>query len=73
MTKVLAKGMKNVIKDLIHPNQLGFIKGGFIGEGIRFLEDLIKYSDVINIPGLILLLDCEKAFYSVEWEIFFLY
>ena len=72
MTKVLAKRMKKVIKDLIHPNQSGFIKGRFIGEGIRFLEDLIKYTDVKNIPGLILLLDFEKAFDFVEWKFLFL-
>ena len=38
MTKVLAKRMEKVIKDLIHPNQSGFIKGRFIGESIRFLR-----------------------------------
>ena len=72
MTKVLAKRMEKVIKHLIHPNQSGFIKGRFIGKSIRFLDDLIKYTDIKNIPGMILLLDFEKAFDSVEWEFLFL-
>ena len=71
MTKILAKRMEKVISDLIHPNQSGFIKGRFIGEGIRFLDDLIKYSDIKNIPGLILLLHFETAFDSVEWDFLF--
>ena len=71
MTKVLAKRMEKVIRELVHPNQSGFIKGRFIGEGIRFLEDLIKHTDIKDIPGLILLLDFEKAFDSVEWEFLF--
>ena len=71
MTKVLAKRMEKVIRELVHPNQSGFIKGRFIGEGIRFLEDLIKHTDIKDIPDLILLLDFEKAFDSVEWEFLF--
>ena len=68
MTKVLAKRMEKVIPKLIHENQSGFVKGRFIGEGIRFIDDLIEYSDKYNKPGLILLLDFEKAFDTVEWK-----
>ena len=71
MTKVLAKRMEKVIHKIVHPNQSGFIKGRFIGEGIRYLEDLITYSDIKDLSGLILLLDFEKAFDSVEWPFLF--
>ena len=45
MTKSLARRLEKVIGTLIHPNQSGFIKDRFIGEGIRFIEDLIENSD----------------------------
>jgi hypothetical protein len=63
--------MEKVIGSLIHNNQSGFIKGRFIGEGIRFMDDLIEYMDKTNKPGLALQLDFEKAFDSVEWYFLF--
>ena len=67
MTKVLAMKLEKVIGSLIYPNQSGFIKGRFIGEGIRFVENLIKYLENTGETGLLLQLDFEKAFDSVEW------
>ena len=71
MTKALAKRLERVIDKLIHPNQSGFIKGRFIGEGIRFTEDLIEYADPYEKTGIILQLDFEKAFDSIEWPFLF--
>ena len=68
MTESLARRLKKVIGTLIHPNQSGFINSRFIGEGIRFIEDLIEYSDAYKKTGIILQLDFEKAFDSLEWN-----
>ena len=68
MTKTLAKRMEKVIGSLVHSNQSGFVKGCFIGEGVRFVNDLIEYMDNYNKCGLALQLDFEKAFDSVEWK-----
>ena len=67
MTKTLAKRLEKVVGHLVHPNQSGFVKGRFIGEGIRFVEDIIEYMDYKKEPGILLQLDFEKAFDSVEW------
>lgn len=40
----------------------------FIGENIRTIFDLITFTNNKNFPGLILLLDFEKAFDTVEWS-----
>ena len=72
MTKTLAKRLENVVSHLVHPNQSRFVKGRFIGEGIRFVEDIIEYMDYNKEPGILLQLDFEKAFDSVEWP-FLLY
>ena len=68
MTKSLVGRYVKIIEILIHPNQSGFIKCRFIGKGIRFLEDLIEYSDTYNKTGIILQLDFQKAFVSLEWN-----
>ena len=49
--------------------QTGFLKGRFIGENIRLIDATINYTSFKNIPGLLMLfLDFEKAFDTVEWS-----
>ena len=65
--KSIANRLKSVIPNLINNDQTGFIKGRFIGENIRLLESVICFAKENNIPGLILFLDFEKAFDTLEW------
>ena len=69
--KIAAKSIANRIQatlpKLINNDQTAFIKGRFIGENIRLIDSIIKYTANKNIPGLILLLDFEKAFDTLEW------
>ena len=44
------------------------MKGRFIGENIRLIDSLITYTASKNIPGLLLFLDFEKAFDTLEWS-----
>ena len=59
---------KQVLPNLIDNDQTGFLKGRFIGENIRLIDSIIKYTAAKNIPGLLLFLDFEKAFDTVEWS-----
>ena len=63
-TKAIASRIKTVIPKLISDDQTGFIKGRFIGENIRLIDSYIKYTAERNIPGLLLFLDFEKAFFG---------
>jgi len=69
--KIAAKSIANRLKvflpNLINNDQTGFIKGRFIGENIRLIDSVICYAKEKNIPGLLLFLDCEKAFDTIEW------
>ena len=47
---------------------MGFMNGRFIGECTRLICDIIEKCDENNIPGVLILLDFEKAFDSVEWN-----
>ena len=64
----IANRIKTVIPKLINNDQTGFLKGRFIGENIRLIDSIIKYASENNIPGLLLFLDFEKAFDSLEWS-----
>ena len=54
-------------QNLINYDQTGFLKGRFIGENIRLIDSIIQYATEKNIPGLLLFIDFEKAFDSLEW------
>ena len=64
----IANRMKKTLSILIHESQKGFMSGRFIGENIRLLYDIMMYTDINDIPGLLLLIDFEKAFDSISHE-----
>ena len=47
------------------------MKGRFIGENIRLIDGIIQYATQHNVPGLLLFIDFEKAFDSLEWPFIF--
>ena len=66
--KSIANRLKPFLSNLINYDQTGFIRGRFIGENIRLIESVIGYAKENNIPGLLLFLDFEKAFDTIEWS-----
>ena len=48
--------------------EVGFMKGRHIGECTRLVCDLIDRCEDEEMPGLLILLDFEKAFDSLEWS-----
>ena len=67
-SKTLADMMVEVMADLIHPNQLAYIKKRFIGEGIQLIEGIINYIKEKGISGYFFAVDFLKAFDQYEWE-----
>ena len=65
--KSITNCIKTVLPDLITNDQTGFIKGRFIGKNIRLIDSVISFAKERNIPGLLLFLDFEKAFDTIEW------
>ena len=68
MTKAIAWRIKKVLPDVIHQNQTGYVKDRFIGETIRSIYDIMDFTVTENIPGLMIFIDFQKAFDSVEWS-----
>ena len=67
-SKVIAERMKRLLPGLIHHEQSGYIPGRNISENIRSILDIMEFTKVKKLPGLLLFLDFEKAFDSLEWD-----
>ena len=65
--KAIAKRLEQVLPDLIHPDQTGFVKGRYIGENIRLIADVMEATTTQNLTGVLTSLDLRKAFDSLEW------
>ena len=65
-TKATANRIKKHLPKIIDSSQTGFIKGRYIGENIRLLEETIEALEHENSPGWLFFADFEKAFDSVS-------
>ena len=66
-SKSIANRLNKLLPKLIDYDQTGFQKNRFIGENIRLIDSIITYAREKNLPGLLLFVDFEKAFDSLEW------
>jgi hypothetical protein len=60
--------IREYIPKLIHPNQTGFVRGRCIGDANRIIQDVMTITDQLNENGILLCVDFEKAFDSVELD-----
>ena len=66
ISKALAERLKNVLPEIISPNQNAYVKNKCISEGGRLISDLLEMSEVLNKEGFLVTIDIEKAFDSVN-------
>ena len=65
-SRIIAIRIVEVLPEIIHANQLGYVKGRFIGEAARSILDVMDYTKKENLGGILLLIDFEKAFDSLN-------
>ena len=70
-SKAVAKRIEPTLPNLIHSDQTGFVKGRHIRENIRLISDVMEYTSIQNLPGILTLLDFRKAFESTDNEDYF--
>lgn len=68
LTKVLANRIKSVLPSIINCNQTGYVEGRQINQSIRLIQDVMEYTDKRKLAGMLLFIDFEKAFDSIEWN-----
>ena len=71
MAKALATRIQKVISSVINSDQVGYIKGRYIGDNIRTILDILEITKKEVDPGLLVMIDFEKEFDTVSWQ--FLY
>ena len=57
-----------MLPGLIDNDQTGFLKSRSITENICLINNVISYTETKNIPGMLLFVDFEKAFDTIEWS-----
>ena len=50
LAKVIGQRIESTLSSLIHTDQTGFVKGRFIGQNVRLLNDIIEYADAKKTP-----------------------
>ena len=60
ISKVIASRLKNVLPNIIHCNQSGYVKDRYIGETVRSILDIMDFTEKENIPGLMIFIDFRK-------------
>lgn len=63
----IAHRFKTVLDKIIDQDQTGFLPGRYLGENTRLIYDIMQYKEENDIPGMLLMIDFEKAFDSVSW------
>ena len=64
----IADYINEVLPNLINGQQVGFVRGRYIGECIRTTYDTFQWANNVGATGLLLLIDFEKAFDSVSFK-----
>ena len=67
-SRVIADRLKQVLPKLISEDQVGYIKGRKVTDNIRNIADLLYHTKLENIPGILINIDFEKAYDSVNWK-----
>ena len=70
-SKEIARKLEQILPDLIHPNQNGFIKGRSIQDGVRTVEDILEFPKFTDRSGILLTIDFEKPFDSLNRSFLF--
>ena len=71
VSKALSERMKKAIHSVIHCDQTAYVKGRYIGESVRLIDDLLTYADQENLDGIMFAADKENAFDSVKHNFVF--
>ena len=70
-SKAIARRLESILPELIYPNQNGFIKGRSILDAVRTIDDILEFAKVTECCGILLAIDFEKAFNSLNHSFLF--
>ena len=65
-SKAITARVSEVLPVIISEEQAAFVKDRYIGDAVRTVADVIQFTKFSNIPGILLSIDFEKAYDSVD-------
>ena len=65
-TRALAKRLQVIMTSIINSDQTGNVKGRYIGENVRLIDDVLRYTQKDELPSVLLFLNFSKAFDSIR-------
>ncbi len=65
-SKVIAERIAKVVPELISCHQSAFVEGRYIGDAVRTVADVLHYTRDKNLPGILLSIDFQKAYDSID-------
>ena len=68
ISKALSKRLKNVLLSHISDNQSAYVDGRFISESGPLIADVLQTSDVLKLSGMLVTIDIQKAFDTVNHQ-----
>ena len=68
--KALAICLAKVLPEIIQVDQYAYVKGRTIFDAVHTSDDIMEYTKIKQIPGLMVAFDFEKAFDSLSWTLF---
>ncbi len=71
IAKLQAMWLQAVLSSIINDDQSGYLKGRFIGQNIRLLEDVTFFTKQKQFPDILLSIDFEKTFDFPNWNFLF--
>ena len=72
LSKIMAKRIKGVLNEIVHSDQVGYIKSRYIGEALRLIDDMIFHcNNYCKEEVFLIAVDFEKAFDSVSHNFLF--
>ena len=66
ISKVFDSCLKRVISTIVNENQVAYVNNRFISESGRLISDVLEITNSLNIEGLLMTVDIEKAFDSIN-------
>ena len=64
----ISNRIRRYLAKLISSTQKSFLSGRNINDNLKMMYDMLLYTENENIPGLLLLVDFQKAFDSISWD-----
>jgi len=70
-SKALALRLEKILPEIIQVYQYAYVKGRTIFDAIRTIDDIMEYTKIQQLPGLMNAFDFEEAFDSLSWSFLF--